>query len=492
MGFVLGSLGNFKFVFLVVIVCVLILKLTLKKAAPNEAIIITGLFKHPRILVGQVGFRIPFIERCDVLELGQSTVIVQTEEYIPTKDYINVKVDAVVQIAVDSSKDVIENAMRNFLNVSKEDIMKTAVNTLEGNLREIIGTLDLREICQNKTQFSTEVQEKASVDMKNLGLRILAFNVKTVKDKEDLINNLGIENTEKIRKDALITKAIAKKEVEIADAQAKNEANIATTKSEIEIAERNNQVAIRRAELKVVQDTNDAVAAAAYKIQEETSRKEIMTREQEAEIARREKEIELQAREAEVAEKRLEAEVKKTAEAEKFAEQQKADAELYRRRAEADAERYEREQNAEALRIEGEAEANAIRAKGIAEAEAIDKKAVAMQKYGEAAIIEMLVGVMPDMAKAIAEPLSAIDKVSIIGSGSKGISDLSGNVPVVLANVIESVKEATGFDLQEVMKASTYDAKVNKRVELSGSLEGVQRSVESDVLDEVQSVESEE
>lgn len=129
-----------------------------------------------------------------------------------------------------------------------------------------------------------------------------------------------------------------------------------------------------------------------------------------------------------------------------------------------------KEKEAEAIRKRGEAEAEAIRLKGEAEADAMDKKAEAMKKYGQAAILEMIVGVLPEMAKSIAEPVSAIDKVTIIGGDSSGVSDVSGNVPAILAKTIESVREATGFDLTEVLKASTYDAKVNRSVDLSGSL----------------------
>lgn len=136
----------------------------------------------------------------------------------------------------------------------------------------------------------------------------------------------------------------------------------------------------------------------------------------------------------------------------------------------AEADLFEKEKEAEAIKKKGEAEADAIRMKGIAEAEAMDKKAEAMKKYGEAAILEMLIGVLPDIAKAVAEPISSISDVKIIGSGSQGVSDISGNVPIVMAQVMETVKEATGVDLQDIIHANTYDAKVNRKVEITGSV----------------------
>lgn len=279
---------------------------------------------------------------------------------------------------------------------------------------------------------------------------------------------LGIDNREQIRKSASIAKANAEKEVAIAQAQADNDANIEKVKARTAIAERENELAIKQSSLKMTEDTAKAKADAAYKIQEESSRKEIEVYTQEADIAKREKEIELQAKEAEVAEKKLDAEVRKKAEAEKYAEMQKADADLYKRQKDAEAKLFEQEKEAAAIRKQGEAEAEAIRQKGLAEAEALDKKAEAMAKYGQAAILEMLVGVLPDMAKAVAEPISAIDKVTVIGGDSNGVSDMAGNVPTVLAKVMESVKEATGVDMAEIIKANTYDAKVNRNVNISG------------------------
>ena len=400
--------------------------------------------------------------------VGQIDIDIETEDYIPTKDFINIKVDAIAQVAVDITPDGMEIAMRNFLNKKAEAVKETISKSLQGNLREIIGTMELKDICQNKTEFSEQVKANAEGDIAQLGIRILSFNVQNIQDKDGLIDDLGIDNREQIRKSASIAKANAEKEVAIAQAQADNDANIEKVKARTAIAERENELAIKQSSLKMTEDTARAKADAAYKIQEESSRKEIEVYTQEADIAKREKEIELQAKEAEVAEKKLDAEVRKKAEAEKYAEMQKADADLYKRQKDAEAKLFEQEKEAAAIRKQGEAEAEAIRQKGLAEAEALDKKAEAMAKYGQAAILEMLVGVLPDMAKAVAEPISAIDKVTVIGGDSNGVSDMAGNVPTVLAKVMESVKEATGVDMAEIIKANTYDAKVNRNVNISG------------------------
>lgn len=453
-------------ILVIIIAAVLILGYT--KAPPNKAAVITGLGKRPRVLLGKAGFKIPFLERVDWIGVGQIDIDILTEDYIPTKDFINIKVDAIAQVAVDVSPDGMEIAMRNFLNKKSEQVKETISKSLQGNLREIIGTMELKDICQNKAEFSEQVKANAEGDIAKLGIRILSFNVQNIQDKDGLIDDLGIDNREQIRKSASIAKANAEKEVAIAQAQADNDANIEKVKARTAIAERENELAIKQSSLKTTEDTAKAKADAAYKIQEESSRKEIEIQTQEADIAKREKEIELQAKEAEVAEKKLDAEVRKKAEAEKYAEMQKADADLYKRQKDAEARLFEQEKEAEAIRKQGEAEAEATRQKGLAEAEAMNKKAEAMAKYGQAAILEMLVSVLPDMAKAVAEPIAAIDKVTVIGGDSNGVSDMAGNVPTVLAKVMESVKEATGIDMEDIIKASTYDAKVNRNVNISG------------------------
>lgn len=306
--------------------------------------------------------------------------------------------------------------------------------------------------------------------MARLGLTILSFNVQTINDKDGLIDDLGIDNRSQIQKEASIAKANAERDVAVQKANADNEANKAKVAADMEIAKRDNELEIRKSELKILEDTKKAEADMAYSIQKETSRKTEEIRKQEVNIAQREKEIELQAKEAEVAVQKLAAEVEKPAEAEKNAAIFKADADLYTRQKEAEAKLYEEMKAAEAIEAKGHAEAQAIRLKGEAEADAMDKKADAMKKYGQAAILEMIVGVLPDLAKAVAEPISSIDEVKIIGGDSNGISDMAGNVPVMLAKVMESVKEATGIDIQEIAKAETYGAKVNRNVTINGAV----------------------
>jgi flotillin len=465
----------------------------------------------------------PFFERKDELLIKQISIDIKTDGYVPTADFIGVNIDAVAKVRVMSEGEGVKLAMKNFLNMKEQQIADSLVDSLQGNMREIIGTITLKDLCNDRKKFGDEVQQKAQEDMKRLGIEIISCNVQHVTDEKDLINALGQDNMAKIQKDASIAKAQADRDVAIAQAQAQKEANDAKVAADTEIAVKQNELSIRRAELKTAEDTKQAEADAAYEIQKETQRKTIEITKTNADIARQEKEVDLKRKEAEVKEQALDAEVKKKAEAEKFAKQQAADAALYERQRKAEAEKFELEKQqevkkiqaeadlfakqkeadarkaqaeaelyarqqeanaiaakgkaeADAIAAKGKAEAEAIAAKGLAEAEAIDKKAEAMKKYGQAAMMEMIVKALPEMAAAIAEPLSTIDKVTIIDSGNggeSGVSNMGAYVPSVLAKTIESVKEATGVDIREIMKASTYDAMVNKNITVSG-LENVQ------------------
>ena len=230
----------------IIVVIVVFLSVGYVKSPPNIATIISGPGKHPRVLIGKAGFKIPFLERVDRMGIGQIDIDIETEDYIPTKDFINIQVDAIAQVAVDTSSENIEIAMRNFLNKSSDEVRNTITKSLQGNLREIIGTMELKDICQNKAEFSEQVKSNAKEDIAQLGICILSFNVQNIKDKDGLINDLGIDNREQISKSASIAKAYASKEVAIEQAKANNESNIEKIKTDTEIAERENALAIKK------------------------------------------------------------------------------------------------------------------------------------------------------------------------------------------------------------------------------------------------------
>ncbi|MBR3036178.1 MAG: flotillin family protein [Lachnospiraceae bacterium] len=474
----------------IIILLIVVVATGYVKAPPDKAYIISGLKKNPRILIGQAGIKFPFLERKDILVLKQISIDIKTNGYVPTLDFIGVDIDAVAKVRVKTDPEGIKVAMKNFLNMNEKQICDALTDSLQGNMREIIGTVKLKELNTDRKKFGDEVQSKAQTDMNALGIEIISCNIQRIDDEKGLIIALGQDNMSQIQKDASIAKAQAEKDVAIAEAEAKRLANDAQVAAETEIAAKKNELRIRQAELKKESDIKQAAADAAYEIQKEEQRKTIEVTTANANIARQEREIELKRKQVEVTEQSLEAEIKKKAEAEKYARQQRAEAELFERQRKAEAEKFEQEKEAEARKIKaaaemfarqqeaegiravGEAEAKAIEAKGIAEAEALEKKAEAMKKYGQAAMMEMIVKALPEMAREIAKPMENIDKITIIdggnGTGNTGVQTMGSYVPAVLAKTIETVKETTGLDITEIMKAETYDAKVNKNVSITG------------------------
>ncbi len=458
------------------------------KAPPDMAFIVSGIKKKSKVVIGKATIRIPFFERLDKLNLRLIPIDVKTSNAVPTADYININVDATVNVKISNEPEKLRLAAENFLNKNTEYIASVAREVLEGNVREIVGKMKLEEMVSDRQKFANLVKENAEPDLAAMGLDIISFNVQNFVDGNEVIENLGIDNIVKIKKAAAIARAESERDIKVAQAAADKESNDAAVAAQTEIAKKQNELAIKRSELQQEADTKKAMADAAYEIQKEEQRKTIEITTANADIAKQEREIELKQKEVAVKEQALEAEVKKQAEADRYAAQQKADAALYERqkeaeakqfeaqrqaearKAQAEAERYAREQEAEGIRAVGEAEAAAIQAKGIAEAEAMEKKAEAYAKYNKAAVAEMMIKVLPDVAAKIAEPLGQIDKITIIGGdgGSNGVEQVAGNVPAVMAKLFESMKEATGIDLADIVKADTYDAKVNRNVNVSG------------------------
>ena len=471
----------------VVIVLILVIIVTgYKKAPPDIAYIISGLRK--KVIIGKASVKIPFLERMDKLSLKLIAIDVKTSNAVPTADYINIQVDAAVNIKISNDPEKLRLAAENFLNKNTEYIAGVAREVLEGNVREIVGKMKLEEMVSDRQKFANLVKENAEPDLAAMGLDIISFNVQNFVDGNEVIENLGIDNIVKIKKSAAIARAESERDIKVAQAAADKESNDAAVAAQTEIAKKQNELAIKKSELQMEADTKKAMADAAYEIQKEEQRKTIEVTTANADIAKQEREIELKQKEVAVKEQSLEAEIKKQAEADKYAAQQRAEAELYQRqkdaearqfeaqreaearKAQAEAERYAKEQEAAGIRAVGEAEASAIQAKGIAEAEAMEKKAEAYAKYNKAAVAEMMIKVLPDIAAKVAEPLGQIDKITIIGGGEggNGVDQVAGNVPVVMAKVFESMKEATGIDLADIINAESYDAQVNRNINVSG------------------------
>lgn len=504
------------------------------KAPADKAFIISGFHKNPKILIGRAGIKIPFFERKDILLLKQISIDIKTNGYVPTLDFIGVDIDAVAKVRIMDNEDGLAKASKNFLNMDEQQIIQALTDSLQGNMREIIGTIKLKDLNTDRKQFGDQVQQKAQLDMNALGIEIISCNIQRVDDENKLIIALGQDNMSQIQKDASIAKANADRDVAIAQAQAAKEANDARVAADTVIAEKNNELAIKQAELKKISDAKKAEADAAYSIQEQEQRREIETATVNADIAKAGREAELKKQEVAIQEESLNAQVRKKADADRYAVEQSsqakrfereqeaeasklqiekaaeadkiktekaAEADKFRRIAEAEAALQEQlkeaegikakgEAEADAIRAKGEAEARAIEAKGIAEAEAMNKKAEALKKYGQAAITQMIVEKLPQIAEAVAKPYEQIDKITIIGgAGDGGTNSVGSFVPGALAQTMAAMKEATGIDLKDIIEANGKEAKITKNVNITG-LENASDDVKSEVAASIMTTET--
>ena len=465
---------------------VLLFILSYVKASPDEALIISGIRRVPKIIIGKAGFRIPFLEKKDRLSLRLIPIDVKTSSSVPTADYININVDAVVNIKVSDDKDRIRLAAQNFLNKDIESIGRVAQEVLEGNMREIVGQMTLEQMVSDRKAFSDKVTENAKPDLEKMGLDIISFNVQNFRDNNNVIEDLGVDNITKIRKKAAIAKAQSEKEIAVEQAKARKEANDAQIESDTQIAIKENALALKKSELDAKAGTEKAKADAAYKIQLEEQRKTLEITTANANIAKQEKEVEIRKKEVEVQEQALDAQIKKQAEADKYVALQKADADLYTRQKEAEAKAFELQKQAEAeafqrqkkaeadkaameneaagkkalaeaVQAQGEAEAEAIKAKLVAEADGMREKAEAMKQYGDAAKQQMQLETvkvyfeqLPKIAEAAGKAYNNVDKIYMYGGDS---SKLQENIMKNITQVSEGLGETLGVDIKSLMSA---------------------------------------
>lgn len=442
-------------IFIGAVVILVLLILGYLKAPPDTAYIISGLGKK-RILIGKAGWRVPFFERVDKLSLRVMQVDVKTSEAVPTNEFINVSVDGVANIKISSDVELLQRASEALLGMRQNEMISLVTQVLEGNMREIVGSVGLKEMVQDRQGVAKKITENVVPDMQKLGIEVVNFNIQNFKDNAGTIENMGIDNVEQIRKNAQIAKANAQRDIAIAAANAEQEANAVKVQTQKMIAEQNAELSIQQAEMQVRADTKKAEADAAYSIQQENQRKVIEVTRVNADIARREKEAELAEKEIALKERQLDAEVRKQADAMKYKAEKEAEADLIRRQKDAEAATYEALRKAEAKRAEAEAlrfsmeqEAEGIRAKGLAEAEAIEKKAEAQRKMGEASVLEMYLNALPLVVQNAAAPLAQTDKIVMYGDGNA--TKLIKDVMLSADQVVDGMRESTGIDLKAIL-----------------------------------------
>ncbi len=466
-------------ILIVAAIIILLFAISYVKAPPDTAYIITGPRKQ-RVLIGRAGFRIPFLQRVDKLPLNLIQVDIKTPDAVPTSEFINIFVDGVANIKIGSSKEDIALASQIFLQQKLTGIQAIAKEVLEGNMREIIGQMKLTDLVHNRDLFAEKVKDNAMQDMARMGLQIINLTIQNFSDKENVIQNLGVDNITQIQKDAQIARANSERDVKIAQAAALEMANKASIEAQTKIIQQNTDYELKKSELKKQSDTAAADADAAYKIEEQKRLEEINVAQINADIAKREREVELGQKEVELQEKQLAAQINKKADAEKYATEQQAQAELFQRQRAAEAEKFELAQKAEAQKLQAEAEkivkqraaeamkiqaeaeryaseqkALGIEAVGKAEAEAIEKKAEAMKKMGEASVLQLILdsNVLPEIVRASSEPLAAayskINGITMYGEGNT--TKLAEEITNNSSQIVSSVEKSLGIDLKSVL-----------------------------------------
>ena len=452
-----------------------------RTVGPDEALIVTGSYlgsknvhvdesgNKIKIVRGGGTFVVPIFQQAEPLSLLSIKLDVQTPE-VYTEQGVPVMADGVAIIKVGSSIGEIATAAEQFLGKTRQDMENEAREVLEGHLRSILGSMTVEEIYKNRDKFSQEVQRVASQDLAKMGLVIVSFTIKDVRDKNGYLDALGKPRIAQVKRDADIATAEAEKETRIKRAEADKEARKAELERLTEIAEAEKINQLKLAEFRREQDIAKARADQAYHLEEAKAKQEVMAQQMQIKIIERQKQIELEEKEILRRERQYDSEVKKKADAERYAIEQKAAAEKAKQIAEADAQKYRVETlakaeaerirldglaKAEAEKAKGEAEAEIIRLKGLAEAEAKQKIAEAFERYGQAAVLDMIIKMLPEYAKQVASPLANIEKLTIVDTGSGaggGANRVTGYATNLMASLQETLKASTGIDVKQLIE----------------------------------------
>ncbi|MGE7622247.1 SPFH domain-containing protein [Viridibacillus sp. NPDC096237] len=453
-----------------------------RTAGPDEALIVTGSYlgsknvhtdesgNRIKIIRGGGTFVLPVFQQAEPLSLLSSKLEVTTPE-VYTEQGVPVMADGIAIIKIGGSISEIATAAEQFLGKPKEERENEAKEVLEGHLRSILGSMTVEEIYKNRDKFSQEVQRVASQDLAKMGLIIVSFTIKDVRDKNGYLDSLGKPRIAQVRRDADIATAEAEKETRIKRAESDKEAQKAELERATEIAEAEKENQLKVAEFRREQDIAKARADQAYELEAARAKQEVTEQEMQVRIIERQKQIELEEKEILRREKQYDSEVKKKADADRYAIEQNAAADKMKQLAQADAEKYSIEARAKAdaekvrldglakadsERAQGEAEADIIRLKGLAEAEAKRKIAEAFEQYGQAAVLDMVIHMMPEYAKQVASPLSNIDKITVVdtggGEGGGGANKVTAYATNLMSTLQESLKETSGIDMKELIE----------------------------------------
>jgi flotillin len=475
---VIGGVAAFLFVFFMFIG---IWASRYTKVGPNQVLVISGR-KHrvtdPDGSAHDVGFRIvkgggvfvwPVYEKVDILSLELLTIDVQTPEVYTSKG-VPVKVDGVAQIKVKGDDVSISTAAEQFLSKTTDEIKNVATQTMEGHLRAILGTMTVEDIYQNRDAFASKVQEVAAGDMANMGLGIVSFTIRDIRDGQGYLEALGKPRIAQVKRDAVIAQAEADRDSMIRSSQATQAGQEAKFVADTKIAEAQRDYQSNVAQYQAAVNQKKAEADLAYDLQKYKTGQLVKAEEIQVTIIEKQKQIELQQQEILRKQRELEANVQKPADAERYRVETLANATKFQLETEAtgaasaakakgfaaaDVAKATGIAEAEANKARGLAEAAIIEAQGKATAEAMLMKADSFKQYNEAAVIEMIIRVLPEVAGKISEPLSRTEKMVIINSGNGvggGASKLTGDVTQIIAQLPPVIESLTGIKMERLLQ----------------------------------------
>ncbi|WP_242224639.1 flotillin family protein [Bacillus cereus group sp. BfR-BA-01380] len=474
-------IGGVLLAILAILILVFITKY--RTVGPDEALIVTGSGlgsgknvvttddgKKIKIIRGGGTFVVPVMQQAEPLSLLNYKLEVGTRDTY-TKQGVPVTVNGVSIIKVGSTIEEVSTAAEQYLGKETEELKVEAKEVLEGHLRAILSSMTVEDAYSNREQFAQKVHEVASTDLKKMGLRIVSFTIKEISDKNGYLDALGQPQIATVKRDAQIANAEREKEARIEKARAEKEAKEAEYQRDAQIAEAEKHKELKVQSYKREQEQARADADLSYELQQAKAQQGVTEEQMRVKIIEREKQIELEEREIARREKQYDAEVKKKADADRYAVEQAAEAEKVKQIKKADADQYkieaEAKARAEEVRVEGlakaevqkaqgTAEADVIKLKGLAEAEAKQKIAEAFELYGQAAIMDMVLKMLPSYAKEIASPLSNIDKITVVDTGgggkNSGAGKVAGYATDLMATMQETLKASSGIDLKELLE----------------------------------------
>jgi flotillin len=478
--------GGSVAVYIIAIVLVLFLVIVTwvsryTKVGPNQVLVVSGR-KHSyaepdgavvtrgfRIVKGGGTFVIPVVEKVDILSLELLTIDVQTPEVYTSKG-VPVKVDGVAQIKVKGDDISIATAAEQFLSKATDEIKNIATQTLEGHLRAILGTMTVEDIYQNRDAFASKVQEVAAGDMANMGLSIVSFTIRDIRDSQGYLEALGKPRISQVKRDAQIAQAEADRDAMIRSAQATQAGQEAKFQADSKIAEAQRDYQSNVAQYQAAVNQKKAEADLAYDLQKFKTGQLVKAEEVQVNIVEKQKQIELQQQEILRKQRELEAMVQKPADAERYRVETLANAKKFQLETEAtgaaaatkatgfanaDVAKATGLAEAEANKARGLAEAAIIEAQGAATAEAMKLKAESFKQYNEAAVIEMIVRILPDVAGKISEPLSKTEKMVIINSGNGvggGASRVTGDITQIVSQLPPVIESLTGIKFEKLLE----------------------------------------